>query len=105
MATVVYFSNSFNFSLTELYNQYKEKSFEVLNVSLDSNKQAWQRRIKQDSTGWKNVIDTARFNSTIAKKYYITSLPNSILINPTGKIIAIDLSEEELKEKLKELLK
>ena len=94
-----------NTSLTELYNQYKEKSFEVLNVSLDSNKQAWQRRIKQDSTGWKNVIDTARFNSTIAKKYYITSLPNSILINPTGKIIAIDLSEEELKEKLKELLK
>lgn len=94
-----------NEPLFEVYEQYKTKNFDVLNVSLDSNKQVWQKVIKKDSTGWKNVIDTARFNSAIAKKYYITSLPYNILINPTGKIIAIDLSEDELKEKMKELLK
>lgn len=92
-------------SIEELYKQYKQKQFEVLNISLDSSKQVWLKDMKKDSVGWKNTIDTLRFNSAIAKKYYITSLPYNILINPSGKIIAIDVNGDELKEKLKEVLK
>ncbi|MFY7964147.1 MAG: peroxiredoxin family protein [Chitinophagaceae bacterium] len=99
-----YEANNTNKVFVELYNQYKSKGLEILNISLDSNKQAWLKNIKKDSIGWKNTIDTARFNSAIAKKYYVTSLPYNVLINPIGKIIAIDLNDEKLKEKVRALL-
>lgn len=89
--------------LTETYNQFKNKKFDILNISLDSSRTFWQKNIKQDSIAWKQVIDTLGFKSEIAKKYFITTVPYNILINPTGKIIGVDMSNEELREKLKEL--
>jgi len=89
--------------LTETYNQYKNKKFDVLSISLDSSSTFWRKNIKQDSIAWKQVVDTLGFKSEIAKKYFITTVPYSILINPTGKIIGVDMSNEELREKLKQL--
>jgi peroxiredoxin len=91
-------------SLIEVYKEFKDKKFEILSVSLDSSKTVWQKAIKQDSLYWSQVQDTLGYKSGVVKKYYLTSLPYNILINPTGKIIAIDIRGDALKEKLKELL-
>jgi peroxiredoxin len=91
-------------TLSETYKEFKDKKFEILSVSLDSNKKVWQKAIIQDSLCWMQVQDTLRYKSGFVKKYYLTSLPYNILINPTGKIIAIDIRGDALKEKLKELL-
>ena len=89
--------------LTETYNQFKNKKFDILNIALDSSRTFWQKNIKQDSIAWKQVVDTLGFKSEMAKKYFITAVPHNILINPTGKIIGVDMSNEELREKLKQL--
>ena len=91
--------------LSETYKKFKDKNFVILSVSLDSNKTVWQKAIKQDSLFWMQVQDTLGFKSDVVKKYYLSSLPYNVLINPTGKIIAIDIRGEELREKLKELCK
>ncbi len=91
--------------LSETYKKFKDKKFEILSVSLDSNKIVWQKAIKQDSLFWMQVQDTLGFKSDVVKKYYLSSLPYNVLINPTGKIIAIDIRGEELREKLKEFCK
>ena len=41
----------------------------------------------------------------VAKKYNITAVPSSFLLDPSGKIIARDLRGEELTGKLAELIK
>jgi peroxiredoxin len=91
--------------LLETYNTFKEKNFDILGISLDTLKAPWQKAIKQDSLVWKQVRDTLGFKSNVVKKYYLSSLPYNILINPAGKIIAIDLRGEALRGKLTELLK
>ena len=91
--------------LLETYKLFKDKNFNILGVSLDSFKISWQKAIKQDSLVWTQVRDTLGFKSDIVKKYYLSSLPYNVLINPSGKIVAIDIRGEALREKLKELLK
>lgn len=89
---------------TETYKQFKNKNFEILSISIDSNFSAWKKTIKQDSLVWKHTIDTFRFNSEVLKKYFVKSIPFNILINPQRKIIAVDLRKYELREKLREIL-
>lgn len=88
----------------ETYKLYKDKKFEILGVSFDTLKTTWQKAIKQDSTFWTQVHDTLGLKGETAKKYFVTSLPYNVLINPKGKIIAVDIWKEELREKLKSLL-
>ncbi|MCX6208393.1 MAG: TlpA disulfide reductase family protein [Bacteroidetes bacterium] len=92
-----------NDRIKNYYAKYKDKNLEVLSISLDSNSTSWSKVVKKDSLQWKHVRDTLFFNSSLIKKYNISSLPSSVLINPSKKIIAIDLMGEKLKEKLQDL--
>ena len=91
--------------LLETYKLFKDKNFDILGVSLDTLKMPWQKAIKQDSLVWTQVQDTLGLKSDVVKKYYLSSLPYNVLLNPDGKIVAIDIRGEALREKLKELLK
>ena len=91
--------------LLETYKLFKDKNFDILGVSLDTLKTSLQKAITQDSLVWTQVQDTLGFKSDVVKKYYLSSLPYNVLINPSGKIVAIDIRGEALREKLKELLK
>ncbi len=85
------------------YNKYKDKNFDVLSISLDSNYTAWNKMVRKDSLQWKQVRDTMFLNGNLYKKYQVSSLPYGVLINPSKKIVAIDLTGNKLKEKLQEL--
>jgi peroxiredoxin len=91
--------------LLETYRLFKDKNFDILGISLDTLKIPWQKAIKKDSLVWTQVQDTLGYRSDVVKKYYLSSLPYNVLLNPSGKIIAIDIRGETLREKLKELLK
>ncbi len=90
--------------LQQAYKLYHDKNFEILSISIDSNKQNWIYQVKRDSLPWKNVLDTSAFKSKIAKDYYISTTPYNILIHPNKKIIVVDLKAENLTVKLKELI-
>ena len=68
------------------YNRYKDKNFEILHVYLE-NKEKMKKAIEKDSIPWVNVYDKAEFNSRIAKKININSIPKLFLLNPQGIII------------------
>ncbi len=87
----------------ELYNKYHSKGFEVFGVSLDDNKDKWMNAINADKLIWKHVSDLAKWESTAAKAYNVTSIPQTFLLDKEGKVIAAGLRGEELKEKLEEL--
>ena len=93
-----------NPKVVEAFNQYKDKNFTILGVSLDKSKDPWVKAIQDDRLTWTHVSDLKYFNNEVAVKYRIDKIPQNFLIDPNGKIIAKNLSGEELIRKLKEVL-
>ncbi len=97
-------------SMKKLYDDYKAKGFEILGVTNDSKEEAWLKSMQQNSLPWKNVIDrfpkppAPRGPAEVATLYSIGYLPTTILIDRNGVIVAKNLHEKELEEKIKEIL-
>jgi peroxiredoxin len=90
--------------LTQTYSKFKDKNFEIIGVSLDSNKANWLKAIKDDGLPWIHVSDLKYWKNAVAQRYGIISVPQNVLVDPSGKIIARNLKGDALKEKLAELL-
>lgn len=88
--------------LVEVYNMYHDKGFDIVSVSEDRSKIAWQNAVDMDGLKWHHVIDD--FNR-LTKLYDIETIPHTILINGSGEIIASDISPYILKTKLGGLLR
>ena len=87
------------------YNKYKNKNFTVLGVSLDDDKAAWLKAIKDDNLAWKHISDLKKWNSAAVGLYGFEGIPYNVLIDPQGKIIATELRGEALGQKLGEVVK
>ena len=87
------------------YNQFKDKNFTILGVSLDQDKKAWLKAIQDDGLVWTQISDLKFWNSAAAQKYNVQAIPFNVLIDPQGKIIATELRGNELHDKLAEVLK
>jgi peroxiredoxin len=74
-------------AVVKLYNKFKDQGFDVLGVSLDTDKEAWLRTIKAYKLPYTLVDDAA---SDAATDYGVYAIPTSFLVDKTGTIIAID---------------
>lgn len=94
-----------NPNLVKQYKLYKDKGFEVLAVSLDSEKAKWVDAIAKDGLPWLHVSDLKGWNNEVGRLYGIRAVPASFLLSKEGKIIAKDLRAESLNAKLAEIYK
>ncbi|MBM3921264.1 MAG: AhpC/TSA family protein [Sphingomonadales bacterium] len=92
--------NPFN---VKMYNDFKDKGFEIFGVSLDSDAGRWKSAIANDSLVWKHVSDLGGWQSAPAKMYQVSSIPATYLLDRDGKIIAKGLRGENLSAKLQEI--
>jgi len=92
-----------NPNVVKLYQQYHSKGFEILGVSLDRAKENWLKAIQEDKLTWLHVSDLKFWQCAAAKLYAVTVIPQSILIDKDGKIIAKGLRGEAMAKKLAEL--
>lgn len=92
-----------NPTIKKAYNKYKEAGFEILGVSLDSNKDEWLKAIKDDNLEWEQVSDLKHWGNEAARLYCISNIPNNFLIDENGLIIAKGLKGEELLDSLHKL--
>lgn len=93
-----------NPNVVAVYNDYKEKGFDVIGISLDNKKERWLKAIEDDKLTWSHLSDLAYWKSAAAKLYGVNSIPHSILLDPEGVIIAKNLRGEDLRNKIAELL-
>ena len=89
--------------VVSLYKKYKEQGFEILGVSLDSNRDRWLNAIDKDQLEWHHVSDLKGWKNAVAKMYNVSSIPHTILLDAEGKIIARNLRGDRLERKLEEL--
>lgn len=94
-----------NPNVVAAYNQFKDKNFTILGVSLDKEKTDWETAIKADGLTWKHVSDLKQWESAVVPLYGIEGIPFNVLLDPSGKIIASELRGEALTKKLAEVLK
>jgi peroxiredoxin len=85
------------------YKKYNKKGFEIFGVSLDKNKEEWMKAIKDDGLTWTHVSELNFWKNSAAKTYGVNSIPHTVLIDPSGKIIAKNLKGADLNNKLKEI--
>lgn len=81
----------------ELYRKYRPQGFEVFGVSIDQNTDHWKKAIQEDQTPWIHVCDR---DGKVAKEFGVTVIPHLFLLNPEGKIEAVNIRGEELTRKL-----
>ena len=92
-----------NPNVVRLYNQYKDKGFDILGVSLDNNKNKWIDAIAKDQLTWKHISDLKGWASQLAKPYGVRGIPYTVLVDPNGQIIATRLRGASLEAKLREI--
>ncbi|NML23909.1 AhpC/TSA family protein [Pseudoflavitalea sp. G-6-1-2] len=74
--------------MKEVYKAYKSDQFEIYSISIDKNKAAWLKAVKEEAFPWPQSLD----NINIAHKAFaVTGVPSTFLIDPSGKIIAKDV--------------
>jgi len=93
-----------NPQLLRNYNQYKNKNFEIYAVSLDGKKEPWMQAIAEDKLPWIHVSELNGWKNTAAADYSIRAVPQNVLIDPSGTIIAKNLDGEALDKKLSSML-
>ncbi|WP_158798062.1 TlpA disulfide reductase family protein [Pedobacter sp. L105] len=91
-------------NLLKQYQLYKNKGFEILSVSVDSDKSRWLEAIAKDGLTWIQVSDLKGWDNEARKLYGLNGVPGNFLISPEGKIVASNLIGEKLNKKLAELL-
>ncbi|MGZ3918849.1 MAG: OmpA family protein [Bacteroidia bacterium] len=102
-------SKAYNKYLNRLAGRYKNAlyrnadGFEVIAIGVQSDKGAWNETVINDSlNNFINGLAFRGYNDEICKKYNITSVPNDILIDETGTIIAINPRIRDIEDMLDE---
>jgi peroxiredoxin len=90
--------------ILKAYNRFKNKNFEVLGISMDGDKEAWLKAIKEDGMPWLQLSDLKAKDNVAARLYGVSAIPQNFLLNPEGIIIATNLRGEALEKKLAEIL-
>lgn len=95
-------SRILNEALREAYSKYKNKGFEIYQVSVDKNRIEWVDAIDQDGLAWINVGDMEG-SLRAASVYNIQTIPYNYLLNEEGEIVAQNLRGPGLNRILEKL--
>lgn len=90
--------------VTAAYEKFHAKGLDIVGISFDSKKDAWLNAIQTLNMPWINLSDLKAWDCLGGKIYKVNSIPDNLLIDPQGKIVARALRGEALQVKLQEVL-
>lgn len=93
-----------NQRLKPIYQKYKNRGFEIYQVSLERSKVLWESDLAKNQIPWISVSDLTYTESISARTYNVQQIPANYLLSREGEIIGKNLFGARLDEKLKEVL-
>ncbi|RHO71874.1 AhpC/TSA family protein [Parabacteroides sp. AF48-14] len=94
-----------NPNVVKAFNEYKDKNFTIIGISLDKDKSKWLKAIADDNLTWTHLSDLKYWDSEIPALYGVRGIPANVLLDPDGVIVAKNITGEDLHQKLKEVIK
>ena len=89
------------------YEAYHDRGFEVIGVSLDSDRDVLTEFLRDEEIAWPNLFvegDDGGWKHPMAVKFKVEAIPAAFLVDQTGKVVAEDVHGDELIRRLDELL-
>ncbi len=91
-------------NLKKYYNEFKDKGFEIIGISLDRDKLALEEFLKKENVGWKISFTGKGWDDDTARLYSVNSIPSTWLVDKKGMLRYFGLRGEELREAISELI-
>lgn len=84
--------------LKQLYEKFQNKPFEIVGIAVDEDAQKVKKIVKGRGIPWTQIFQNIndKSNTSIQYKYKVSKYPSTFLLNPEGKIIAIDPDYAEI---------
>ena len=92
-------------NVVNAYAKYHDKGFEVVGLSFDREKEPWVEAIKEWEMPWIHLSDLKYWKTVASDVYNVNSIPDNLLIDPEGTVVARCLRGDALEAKLAEIFK
>lgn len=90
-------------TLKNIYPKYKDKGLEIINISIDGDKEAWHIAMEKQKMDWPQLL-TTRGKESVNVIYGIRSIPYKMLIDKEGIVVSKNILPHEIEEEIKKLL-
>lgn len=91
--------------LVKVYNKFKDKGFEIVGISFDKERDAFDTFVKENKMEWPHYYDGKGWENEVGPTFGIQSIPSMYLLDAEGKVITNDLREGRLEKELEKILK
>jgi len=92
-------------TVTAAYKQYHAKGFDIVGLSFDRDKDPWVKAITDWDMPWIHLSDLKYWKSVAVDVYSVNAIPDNLLIDPRGTVVARGLRGAALQQKLAEIFK
>ena len=87
------------------YKKYHDKGLEIVGMSFDADHDDWTNAIETWEMPWFHLSDLKYWNSKAGEVYGVHSIPDNVLIDPDGIIVARGLRGQQLEDTLSRIFK
>ncbi|MCM1372925.1 MAG: TlpA family protein disulfide reductase [Bacteroides sp.] len=86
------------------YAKYQSRGLEIVGISLDGERRAWQGAVTRLGMTWPQLTDVNTSGSKAANLYGVQYIPYTIIFDKKGNVVAKNLHGKEMLDKLEELM-
>lgn len=89
-----------NRKLVKLHSELKNSDFEIIGISLDTDKSKWNNAIQKDKIEYIQLNEAKGFDAKVALIFGVEELPTTFLFGSDGRLLAINPTDEEIKNQI-----
>ena len=91
--------------MRQMQAKYGARGFQLIGVSLDSNKDELSRYLSSSKPAWPQLFEEGGLDSRYALEMGVLTLPTMILVGPDGTVVSRSLHVSQLDAELSKLVK
>ncbi len=89
---------SANRRIAPLYENLRKKGIELVSISVDEDKMAWEKAVAADKIPWIQLNSPGGMKGDCVSQYQVKSLPSTFLVNKEGIVVQQHLDLAELQQ-------
>ena len=90
-------------NLLRNYQEYRDQGFEIISISFDKDREAWESAVEKDGMIWTTLCDLKGGDGDVIMIYKVYFMPTYFLIDPDGMIIDTWKGTGQLDKRLEEI--